>query len=461
MGLVTAHLIKGVAAGIGLASEGIAARKAKKAQQAREDACAYNSTNTSSDTVIYPQTQPTETQFELDSHEILELDANQTVPIAELEAPGQVDTHRLAELQASRAFHPSVHNQGSETTLVPESERIDETALATSFASQYPIPAECTLPEVVCRLPAPVLLPQRRPKNRDRGFVRAYAPDLDPCGVDQKMFIDFLNTAEKGCRAHRWLQAINLAAIAGHAIPSAFSIVVGIAIHQIANLSIAADGRRRTNNFFDQANEEFFKPRGLYCLVMTWYPENPDVPAMTMDLQSTIAKATQGNDSTVLGSNVLGNLRHKFKTSNGKTYGNVFPEVAQLVFPSPEEIGDQPDLEAKFAKAKKKRDFIQNYLDKRAQASFEAENPNSYLNQRPKPTFASRYADPNHPACSGDLFALLTGGVISRDEGENDSIVHKAIQAGSKMLESKALYLAIVNMPSESELREARATLSL
>lgn len=103
---------------------------------------------------------------------------------------------------------------------------------------------------------------------------------------------------------------------------------------------------------------------------MTWYPENPDVPAMTMDLQSTIAKATEGPGSTVLGSNLLGNLRHKFKPSHGRTYGNVFPEIAQLVFPSPEEIGNQPDPEERMYKAKKKRDFIHNYLDKRAQASF-------------------------------------------------------------------------------------------
>lgn len=69
----------------------------------------------------------------------------------------------------------------------------------------------------------------------------------------------------------------------------------------------------------------------------------------------------------------------------------------------------------------------------------EAENPNSYLNQGPKPKFASRYADPNHPASSGDLFALLTGGIISKDDGENDSIIHQVIKTGSKMLESVRL----------------------
>jgi hypothetical protein len=43
-------------------------------------------------------------------------------------------------------------------------------------------------------------------------------------------------------------------------------------------------------------------------------------------------------------------------------------------------------------------------------------NPDSHLTQGPKPTFTSRYADPNHPASSGDLLALVTGGHLSMDK---------------------------------------------
>ncbi|KAJ5784799.1 uncharacterized protein N7503_010011 [Penicillium pulvis] len=445
MGLVTTHLIKGVAAGIGLASEGLAARKAKKAQKALEEAESYGPNEKTITTNIDPDLRGIS---ELDSHQIKIYDDVHELPTSTYH-------QQLHELPASR-----YHQDDSPKDPPPiNAEAIDETTLATQFASHYPIPVEPNLPEVVYRLPAPVLLPQRRPKNRDRGFLRGYAPDLAPCGIDQEMFIDFLNTAEKGCRAHRWLQAINLAALAGHAIPSAIAVAVGIAIHQLANLSIAADGRRRTNNFFDQANEEFFKPRGLYCLVMTWYPEDPDTPAMSMDLQSTIAKATFRTDS-------LGRLERKFKRSDGKTYGNMFPEVAPLVFPETETVGDQLDPQEKFHKIKKKRDFIHGYLDKRAQATFEAENPNSHLNQRPKPTFASRFADPNHPASSGDLLALLTGGYMSRNgPGEakvgDDSLIRTVIKTGSEMFESKALYLAIVNLPTEDEMNQARLVLGM
>jgi hypothetical protein len=43
------------------------------------------------------------------------------------------------------------------------------------------------------------------------------------------------------------------------------------------------------------------------------------------------------------------------------------------------------------------------------------------LNQGPEPNFSSRYADPTHPAASGDLFGLVTGGYITR-ENRKDKI---------------------------------------
>lgn len=47
-------------------------------------------------------------------------------------------------------------------------------------------------PQPAQRLPCPVIIPQRRPRNKDRGFVRAYAPVLDECGISQDVFLKFL-----------------------------------------------------------------------------------------------------------------------------------------------------------------------------------------------------------------------------------------------------------------------------
>lgn len=205
MGPVIVKLVKGVAAGIGLAAEGIAAHKAKKARKA--------------------PAQVDEGNTEDDEYAVIEADVSTVEELWALEEAQE-------ELQHLSNDHASPQEDG---------EVADGAALASWFASQHKAPREIVYP----KLPAPILLPQRRPKDRNRGFIRAYAPDLAPFGIDQATFIEFLNTAEKGYRAHRWLQAINLAALVGHAIPSVAAIAAGIAIHQFANLAIAADGRRR------------------------------------------------------------------------------------------------------------------------------------------------------------------------------------------------------------------------
>ena len=50
-------------------------------------------------------------------------------------------------------------------------------------------------------------------------------------------------------------------------------------------------------------------------------------------------------------------------------------------------------------------------MDRRANATYNAENPNSSLSTG-TPEFKSRYADPNHPASSGSLISLVTGGKV-------------------------------------------------
>ncbi|KAJ5642454.1 hypothetical protein N7490_006454 [Penicillium lividum] len=293
-----------------------------------------------------------------------------------------------------------------------ETEPIDEASLAHQFANSHlppPYTANEDLPQP--RLSAPVVLPQRRPKTRDRGFIRAYAPALAECGIDQNMFMDFLNTAEKACQAQPWLRAINLASIGTMWLPSVTGIAVSIAIQIATEMAIAAEGRRKTSSFFDQANREFFQPRGLYCLVMTWNPELADTPSTTVDLNSLISRATGGGST-----DMLGRLQHKYKSSDGKGYGNIFPQVAPLIFPEIEQLVSDPNAEKKLSKMKKKGQFVTNYMDKRAQAKFIAENPDSHLVQGPAPTFTSRYADPNHPASSGDPLALVTGGKLSMEK---------------------------------------------
>lgn len=112
-------------------------------------------------------------------------------------------------------------------------------------------------------------------------------------------------------------------------------------------------------------NHEFFQPRGLFCLVLTWNPELLDAPATTVDLNSLISKAASDG-----GSGTIGRLMQKFKSSDGKGYGNIFPEVAPLVFPEIDQLASDQDGEKKLSGLKKKQEFVGGYLDKRAQAKF-------------------------------------------------------------------------------------------
>ena len=67
--------------------------------------------------------------------------------------------------------------------------------VVASFLEKHPAPTQVNHFQP---LPCPVILPQRRPKDKTRGFIRAYAPVLGECaGIDQQTFLDFLEDFHK------------------------------------------------------------------------------------------------------------------------------------------------------------------------------------------------------------------------------------------------------------------------
>lgn len=86
-----------------------------------------------------------------------------------------------AESEADLATPAAAENESEESKVKKEEQMIRD---LLSMAGPPPQPTQ--------RIPCPVIIPQRRPRNKDRGFVKAYAPVLDNCGVSQEVFLKFL-----------------------------------------------------------------------------------------------------------------------------------------------------------------------------------------------------------------------------------------------------------------------------
>lgn len=111
-------------------------------------------------------------------------------------------------------------------------ETIDDVVRA--FLSSNPLPTDANNTEP---LPQPVILPQRRPGMRTRGWVRGYAPVLARHGVSPAAWLDFLAGFKKAIGQNRWFHVMNLAVwvadkirVALQGIPL-IARVVSVAIH--------------------------------------------------------------------------------------------------------------------------------------------------------------------------------------------------------------------------------------
>jgi hypothetical protein len=114
----------------------------------------------------------------------------------------------------------------------------------------------------------------------------------------------------------------------------------------------------------DQMNEQFFQPRGLYALVLTWNPET-DATEVGININETIHKNLTPPEG-------IAKVKHNYKPSMGSTNGVAFTETAPLVFPALDKLEDDHSGEAKTTKEKIKsaKGFAGEYFDRRAQAKY-------------------------------------------------------------------------------------------
>lgn len=382
---------------------------------------------------------------------------------------------------------------------------------------------------VTARLPYPIIIPQRRPGTKTRGFVHAYAPDLAPCGIDQDIFIRFIQNFHKASQAFPIFNILVISANIAGLVPGAIAMAVSISVQVAARTGQEIQGHYRTNTYLDDINKELFMPRGLYAMVIKYKPDTTnsgqtEVGEETTDMitAKAIARYAPGNETTQ--HNLKAKLKNIRLTSGESQSERAMPiTCCPLIFPaldaqpntttpfspptSPSGVPFSPQCSTASAssnglkdKASRAGESIADYYDRRAQATYIATNPDTTLaSTAATPEFRSRFSDANHAASSGHIVNLVTGGKLQHPAGRRPTKAEKRAAKGARrqmkreykdarrisrgrepkgprrskgkgpvgmvvggvkrVLKEDVMYLIIVNLPSEEELREARQVL--
>lgn len=237
------------------------------------------------------------------------------------------------------------------------------------------------------QLPCPVILPQRRPRKKARGFIRAYSPVLSECGISQEVFLKFLKNFHTSSQASPIFPIIRFsAAIAGLA-PSVIAIAICAAAQVAASVGAEVQSRARTNDFLDRMNEELFKPAGLYCMIVK-YKSDADMQQKSSSLTNlireervdvittnqTIAKYTRtttsgdGDPTRTSMSMSMSNRIQNLRLASASTRGTaMLPDSAPLIFPDLDHTVAQAGPETFKDKTHDAKKFLAHYLDRRAQ----------------------------------------------------------------------------------------------
>lgn len=202
-------------------------------------------------------------------------------------------------------------------------------------------------------------------------------------------------------------------------------MIVTTAVQLAAVSAKEVQTRHRRNTYLDRINQDVFMPRGLFAMVMAFKSES-DIAQGTrqgliggllgsiisserLDVEQAALKYSQQDPNA----SKIQQYKRNFRVESGVTRGELeMPETAELIYPDIDHAVARTEASGSTEKAKQKlksaNKFVQSYLDRRAQAKFAAENPNSSL-AGPPPKFASKWSDPNYSANEGGLPGFVNG----------------------------------------------------
>ncbi|KAJ5198549.1 uncharacterized protein N7498_007666 [Penicillium cinerascens] len=316
------------------------------------------------------------------------------------------DSPNFVNHEDSLQLHESTDFDEEDTTPIDTATEEEADSAITSFIeSNSRIPVAPSYGQIPC----PVVVPQRRPGNKERGFMKAYAPILSQCDISQEHFHDFINTLNKAIQASKWIVAVQIAALGASFVPNQISMGATAAVQIVSAVAAKAQIRWKVNSFIDKANRELFCPRGLYCMIVTY---NPLPRQQQEDINTSINRASAsgapGPSRNKWPEKVKKNLRNPFSAA-AEGEENLPSEIAPLIF------SDDEDKNVQMKKKEKPWDKLNDYFDKRARARYASESNNDVLSSAPESKFKNRFLDPNHPANNGGLLGLISGGHLTRD----------------------------------------------
>lgn len=257
-------LVKLLGSGIGLAQEALAARKEEKARTASRLAFQDSSNNGESSSAAaarphsannYEDDAPPQYAELPDEQADVLIAAGKAVAVDSKEGhdtkvstaeeddededtaseEGDEDIWDLDDVVDAQMSHPPSNDDPTR----------DPDALVDEFVREHQPPPYSSSATPRSRLPCTVVIPQRRPRDKKRGFVRAYAPVLNEVGIDQATFLDFLKTFYMSSKSSPYLQVINVAAmIAGNA-PSVIAMGVSIGVQVACGVAMEVQSRSR------------------------------------------------------------------------------------------------------------------------------------------------------------------------------------------------------------------------
>ena len=387
-------LVRLIGSGVGLAAEAIAAKKQRShSRSPGADLSPQASASSSRD--IGPSSSSFTNKSEKKSSAALEAHEDFETPPPPYEQVVEVPEEQVDELIANGKALPLDEKHGlSEEREVHEDDdsdsdsegdeanwALDEAAeeVATPRAEdpklKYGIMAQPTIESfsavVMAKCPPlnhptnplqrPVIIPQRRPGARDRGFIHAYSPDLAEKGISQETFLSFIQNFHAASQASPLLNVVSVSAGVAGLVPEPITQITSTIIQFAAGAAIYLQTTQRTHSFLDEMNDKLFKPRGLYAMVMKYIPQGTrPISVQQTDLNTMISKENAPHKSY-----------QNFRAVNaGRSYGAIeMPDSAPLIFPALDEAAQTQDP-VKANNLKNRMAFVADYYDKRAQASY-------------------------------------------------------------------------------------------